>query len=57
MFKLSFDIRFRNILSYIEGTLAGSGITLPADIFSGFLLLLILVQAFRRTDGHITVVQ
>ena len=36
MFKLSFDIRFRNILSYIEGTLAGSGITLPADIFPDF---------------------
>ena len=42
MFELALDILLSQVVTNIEATLASSGITLLADVFTGLLLLLIL---------------
>ena len=57
MFKLSLNILLLNILAYIKASAAGSCVTLPADIMTGFFLLLIFVQTFLSADGQIAILQ
>ena len=57
MLKFSFDILFGHIFTNIEATLAGTGITFTADVFTGFLIFLILIQTLGCADGHVTVIQ
>ena len=57
MFELALDILLSQVVTNIEATLASSGITLLADVFTGLLLLLILIQTFGSLNGQITILQ
>ena len=57
MFKLSLNILLLNILAYIKASAAGSCVTLPADVMTGFFLLLIFVQTFLSADGQVAILQ
>ena len=57
MLKLCLDIFLSDILTYVEASLAGSGVTLSSDIVSGILVLLILVKTLGCLDGQITILQ
>jgi len=51
MLEFCLDVLLGDIFTYIEGTLARSGITLAADVLTGFFLLLILIKSLSGTDG------
>ena len=55
MLKLALDILLLYAFTYIEASLAGSCVTLLADVLCSFLLLLIYVQASCCADGQITI--
>ena len=57
MFELALDILLSQVVTNIEATLASSGITLLADVFTGLLLLLILIQTFGSLNGQITILR
>ena len=48
MFELALDILLSQVVTNIEATLASSGITLLADVFTGLLLLLKIGRASCR---------
>ena len=57
MLKLSLDIFFRDIFTYIITSLAGSCVTFTTDVLTSFFLLLILIQSFGSADCQISVIQ
>lgn len=57
MFELGFDILLLHILTNIEASAHGTGITLFADVMSGLFLLLVLVETFLCLNRQITILQ
>ena len=57
MLELALDILFGNIIANIEASLAGTGVTLTTDVFTGLFVLVIFIKTFSCTDGQITIVQ
>ena len=55
MLEFSFDVLLGYILAHVEGTLAGAGVTLSADVLAGIFLFLILIKTLGSGNGQITV--
>src|SRR5699024_1822558 len=57
MFEFTFHIFLSYAVAYIEGSLAGSCITLFPDVSAALLILLVLIKSLSGADGQITVFQ
>ena len=49
MLELALDILFGNIIANIEASLAGTGVTLTTDVFTGLFVLVIFIKTFSCT--------
>ena len=49
--ELGLDVLLGDIFTNVEGTLARTGVTLAANVLTGFFLLLVLIKSLGCADG------